>query len=68
MYFNLEAEKSILGSILLDNSCLDVITLSRTDFYNNLHRDIFTICKDLEAKDVRIDLITKTPVDKLRYG
>lgn len=66
MNFNLEAEKSILGSILLDNSCLDAINLTRNDFYNNLHRDIFTICKDLEAKDVRIDLISLTDELKRR--
>jgi len=66
MSFNPEAEKSVLASIILDNSCLDSVNLSRTDFYNNLNRDIFTICKDLEAKDVRIDLISLTDELKRR--
>jgi replicative DNA helicase len=57
---NLEAEQSILGSILLDNSAINsaLEVLSVNDFYNEAHRKIFNIIVELSEKNEPVDLIT----------
>ena len=57
---NLEAEQSILGSILLDNSAINsaLEILSVNDFYNEAHRKIFKIIVELSEKNEPVDLIT----------
>jgi replicative DNA helicase len=57
---NLEAERSILGAILLDDKSLHVVveTLRREDFYLESHRHIFGKMLDLAAKSKAIDLVT----------
>jgi len=57
---NLEAERALLGSIILDNACLSSVTdvLTKDDFFSAAHRITFktmlTIAKDNRA----IDLVT----------
>src|SRR4030043_1291264 len=57
---NIEAEQSILGSILLENSALNsaLEILSKDDFYNEGHRKIFNIIVELSEKNEPVDLIT----------
>ena len=59
---NLEAEQSILGSILIDNDALpkalEIIDLE--DFYKLSHRKIFNAMIELFEKNEPIDLITLT--------
>ncbi len=57
---NLEAERSILGAILLDDTAIHVVleTLRREDFYLESHRKIFDKMVALAANEVAIDLIT----------
>ena len=63
---NLEAEHSILGAILLDNTvCNQAIELMRReDFFLDTHRRIFDKMVALTERGMPIDLITLT--DELR--
>jgi replicative DNA helicase len=57
---NLEAEQSILGSILLENSAINSVleVLTKNDFYNEAHRKIFQVIIELSEKNEPVDLIT----------
>ena len=63
---NLEAEQSVLGSILIDNESINKVLeiLNPEDFYKESHRKIFSGILDLNEKNEPIDLITLT--DSLR--
>ncbi len=57
---NLEAEQSILGSILLENSAINSALefLSKDDFYSEAHRKIFRVMVELSDKNEPVDIIT----------
>jgi len=57
---NLEAEQSILGSILLENSAINSVLelLGPGDFYSEAHRKIFHLIIELTEKNEPVDLIT----------
>ena len=57
---NLEAERSVLGSILLDNEVLhDVVIFLRVeDFYRDAHQVIYAAIRDLYDKGKGIDAVT----------
>ena len=57
---NLEAEQSILGGILLENSSINsaLEILSKDDFYSEAHRKIFGVVIELSEKKDPVDLIT----------
>jgi replicative DNA helicase len=57
---NLEAERALLGSILLDNGALNVAleTVSKEDFFSEAHRTTFEKMLDLSEKNRTIDLVT----------
>jgi replicative DNA helicase len=59
---NLEAEQSVLGAVLLENTallkCIEII--SPEDFYRESHRKIFLAILDLFEKNEAIDLVTLT--------
>jgi replicative DNA helicase len=57
---NLEAERSILGAILLDDKAIHTVveTLHKEDFYLESHRRIFEKMFALTAEGTAIDLIT----------
>src|SRR5512135_3709030 len=59
---NIEAEQSVLGAILLDNSALTTTLelLDYEDFYKDSHRRIFLSMTDLFDKNEPIDIITLT--------
>lgn len=59
---NIEAEQSVLGAILLDNSALTTTLelLDYDDFYKDSHRRIFLSMTDLFDKNEPIDIITLT--------
>jgi len=58
--FSSEAEQSVLGSILLDNTAFDKIvdTLEMQDFYHDNHRLIFRAARELAKNDKPIDTVT----------
>ena len=57
---NLEAERSVLGAILLDDKSIHIVleTLRREDFYLESHRVVFEKMVDLVTRSRSIDLIT----------
>lgn len=57
---NIEAEQSILGSILLENSAINGVqeVISAKDFYSEAHRKIFNVIVELSEKNEPVDLIT----------
>jgi len=57
---NIEAEQSVLGSILLENSAINRVleVLSAGDFYSEAHRKIFNVAVELSEKNEPVDLIT----------
>lgn len=59
---NLEAEQSVLGSILLDNEVFAHIegTLRAEQFYKEGHRKIFRACERLFHRSEPVDLVTLT--------
>ncbi len=63
---NVEAEKSVLGAMLIDDEAigLAVEMLDETWFYEDAHRRIFSAILDLYNDRKNVDLITLT--DKLR--
>lgn len=57
---NLEAERGVLGSVLLVNEVFDEVadTLTAAHFYNDANQRIFKAIKDLYERSVRIDAVT----------
>ena len=60
MPFSLEAEQSLLGSILIDPVCMDTIALLITadDFYLPEHSGIFRAMQSMYLKSKSIDVVT----------
>ena len=60
MPFSLEAEQSVLGSILIDPACLDTITsiVSIDDFYLEEHQSIYAAMQGMYLKSKNIDVVT----------
>ncbi len=56
----LEAEQSVLGSLLLDSQRWDEIseTISAEDFYTKGHQQIFSAISALRSEDEAIDVVT----------
>ncbi|RKY82870.1 replicative DNA helicase [candidate division KSB1 bacterium] len=57
---SIEAEKAVLGSMLLDNDCIGKVVeiLEPESFYKTAHRKIFLSCLELYQKNEPIDVIT----------
>ena len=61
---SLEAEQSVLGGLLLDNSAADKIgdILDGQDFYNDAHRNLFSAIMNLIADNKPADVVTVAEV------
>ena len=59
---NLEAERSVLGGILLENQAMPNVMeiLQEEDFYRDAHRKIYQAMVDLSERREPVDLITLT--------
>lgn len=57
---NIDAEKSVLGSLMLENEAWDEIAdiVTENDFYKPSHRIIFSVIRELHKKALPTDLIT----------
>ncbi len=60
MPFSLDAEQSVLASIMIDPSCMDNIAalVSADDFYLSEHREIFSVMQRMYLKSKNIDVVT----------
>lgn len=58
--FSLEAEQSLLGSILIDPMCMDEIAalITAEDFYVPEHTEIFRAMQSMYLKSKNIDVVT----------
>ena len=58
--FNLEAERAVLGSCLLDSEALNtaVEILAAEDFYDPRHRQAFEVMKSMSERNVAVDALT----------
>ncbi|APC42488.1 replicative DNA helicase [Clostridium estertheticum] len=58
--YNLEAEQSVIGSMLIDKTAISrvVEVLKGDDFYRDSHKVIFNAIYELYQKDTPIDMIT----------
>ena len=65
---NIEAEQSVLGSMLLDREAIMVALeiLKPEDFYKEAHREIFESVYNLFSKNEPVDLVTLTEELKAR--
>ncbi|MHC4197100.1 MAG: replicative DNA helicase, partial [Planctomycetota bacterium] len=57
---SVEAETSLLGAMLLDNTVVDIVLekrLSRDNFYKTAHRDLFQTITELYDKNQVVDLV-----------
>ena len=63
--YSLQAEQSVLGSILLSKDAIVMVTdiITEEDFYKEFHQEIFSAMLQLNKKSEPIDLITL--LDKL---
>jgi replicative DNA helicase len=57
---NIEAEKALLGSIMIRNEVMHEVTdvVSDNSFYSNQHRSIWSILFELHSKGTPIDLLS----------
>lgn len=57
--FNIEAEISVLGSMLIDNESISIVTeyLSKDDFYKTSHQHIFDAIVTIYDKKSAVDLL-----------
>jgi replicative DNA helicase len=65
---SLEAEESVLGGVMLDNTALDRVVelVSVDDFYRGTHRKLFRAMLDLSERSEPVDLITLSETLKAR--
>ena len=65
---SLEAEESVLGGILIDNTALDRVVeiLQPDDFYRGAHRKIYRAMLELSERNEPADLITLSEVLRTR--
>ncbi len=59
---NEEAEQSILGAILIDNSAISIVSeiIKSSDFYNNVNGIIYSVMLSLFEEQKPIDILTLT--------
>lgn len=57
---NLEAERSILGGLMLDQEAWDEVseTIIEDDFYKPSHRKVFACIRELHRREIPADLLT----------
>ncbi len=57
--FNIEAEISVLGSLLIDNEAISLVTesLSKNDFYKTAHQHIFDTIVNIYDNNNAVDLV-----------
>jgi KaiC/GvpD/RAD55 family RecA-like ATPase len=55
---NIDAERSVLGAILVNNSALDSVHLAPTDFFSKPHQAIFSAIVAMHVEQKPIDSLT----------
>lgn len=55
---NLDAEQSLLGSLILDPSLAGAVDVAEGDFYDHRHRSVFAAVRALAARGSAVDAVT----------
>ncbi len=65
---SIDAEKSVLGSVILDKSALIEVVeiLKPDDFYSQMHKEIYEAVVDLYRKNEPVDILTLAEALKMR--
>ena len=60
MPYSLDAEQSVLGSIIIDPECFDDVAqmIKENDFYLDVHREIYSAMMDFKMHSKPVDVIT----------
>jgi replicative DNA helicase len=56
--YNLDAEESVLGSILIDPDCISVLKVYTEDFFSEQNQFVFGAMKNLDARKIPANEIT----------
>lgn len=56
--FNLEAERALIGALLINPAAADTINIEPGEMYVDRHRRIFQAIKGLRARDIEPDVVT----------
>ncbi|MBQ6263447.1 MAG: replicative DNA helicase [Clostridia bacterium] len=58
--FSLEAEQSLIASVMIDPSCLDRVSeiVKPVDFYQEEHSELYTIMRSMYSQSKNIDIVT----------
>lgn len=65
---NLEAERWVLGAIIVDNEAIGRIDLTPEDFYKPVHQEIFKAMGELSGEDKPIDIVSLDDRLKRKYA
>jgi len=55
---SIDAEMSLLGSLMLDNEKINIISITGTEFYKTAHRVIFETIREMVHGNIAVDLTT----------
>lgn len=55
-----EAEEAVIGSVMLDNTILEYVDLTASDFFDESHKTIYQAIERLRTQKVAIDTVTVT--------
>ena len=65
---NVEAERAVLGAVLLDSGVLEDIQLTSADFHLDRHRIIFEACRELAADEFTTACAQGCPSRAITFG
>ncbi len=55
---NIEAERSLLGAMILDRNVIEESNIKTDDFILNLHQELHSTMKELQRENKKIDMVT----------
>ncbi|MBR3424301.1 MAG: replicative DNA helicase, partial [Clostridia bacterium] len=58
--YSLEAEQSLIASVMIDPSCLDRVSeiVSPDDFYQEEHSELYVVMRSMYSQSKNIDIVT----------
>ena len=60
MMYNQEAERSVLGTVLLEGTLFETLTLEPEHFYEARHQKIYEAMQAVNKKGQAVDVVTVT--------
>lgn len=68
VFYDSDAEKAIIGAVLIDNSCIQDVRdeLIASDFYNSTNAQLWGMIVDMNDKRIPVDMISLTDTIRTR--